>query len=126
MSQNPIQTGPEAETDAQRRAAVIMRVRSGEITATEGARLLGISRQCYYEWERRALDGMVTGLTEKEAGRPEQATDPEKDALKQRVAELEKALTVAKQTMEVREVFRLYDEKRAEEEGRKDGKKKRR
>lgn len=33
---------------ASQRAAVIFQVRSGQMTATEGARTLGISRQQYY------------------------------------------------------------------------------
>jgi transposase len=124
MNPSREQAGQESVTSAQKRASVIIEVRSGKITASEGANLLGISRQSYYEWERRALEGMTAGLTEKDAGRPEKPSDPEKEALKKRVAELEKALTVAKQTMEVREVFRLYDEKCAEEERLRNGKKK--
>jgi transposase len=40
---------------ARKRAAVIFAVRSGRITAEEGAKQLGVSRKTYYEWERRAL-----------------------------------------------------------------------
>ena len=38
---------------ARQRAEVIFQVRSGQITATQGAQLLGISRQQYYQWELR-------------------------------------------------------------------------
>jgi DNA-directed RNA polymerase specialized sigma24 family protein len=40
---------------ARERAAIILQVRSGALTATEGAERLGISRKTYYEWEDRAL-----------------------------------------------------------------------
>ncbi len=35
---------------ARERALVILQVRSGALTAKEGAQLLGISRKTYYEW----------------------------------------------------------------------------
>ena len=40
---------------AKQRAAVILQVRSGQLTATAAAQTLGISRQQYYQWEQRAL-----------------------------------------------------------------------
>jgi transposase len=35
---------------ARQRALVILQVRSGALTAKEGAKLLGVSRKTYYEW----------------------------------------------------------------------------
>lgn len=67
----------DPETQARQRASVILRVRSGQITATEGARELGISRKSYYQWERKALEGMIESLREKPAGRPSPAISPE-------------------------------------------------
>jgi DNA-binding XRE family transcriptional regulator len=49
--------GNEAEDLAQRRAEIIVQVQSGQLTATEAARQLGVSRKTYYQWERRALGG---------------------------------------------------------------------
>ena len=57
-------------SQAQLRASVIMRVQKGEITATEGARLLGVSRKTYYQWEKRGLSGLLSGVSELEPGRP--------------------------------------------------------
>ena len=47
---------------ARERASIILQVRSGALTATEGAERLGISRKTYYEWEDRALQAMALAL----------------------------------------------------------------
>ena len=47
---------------ARQRAEVIFKVRSGQMTATEGAQLLGISRQQYYQWEQRALQALLSAV----------------------------------------------------------------
>jgi transposase-like protein len=74
---------------AQRRAELIWQVRSGQITATEAAQQLGISRQQYYEWEKRALSALLTALADQPTGRPKAPTDPEKETLQRRVQQLE-------------------------------------
>jgi DNA-directed RNA polymerase specialized sigma24 family protein len=69
---------------SRQRAEVILQVRSGRITATEAAHLLGISRKTYYQWEQRALSGMLAGLENRPPGRPLTAKpDPETLRLKQ-------------------------------------------
>ena len=90
---------------AQLRASVIMRVQKGEITATEAARLLGVSRKTYYQWEKRGLTGLLSGVSEQEPGRPVQQIDPEKEALQRKVAELEAALNQAREVEAVRLVL---------------------
>jgi len=55
---------------ARERAAVILEVRSGKLTATEGAERLGVSRKTYYEWEDRALTAMAEALENQAPGRP--------------------------------------------------------
>ena len=77
-------------TPAQQRASLILQVRAGQITAQEAARQLGISRQAYYKWERRALQALLRSLEDQPKGRPASATDPEKEKLQSRVKELEK------------------------------------
>jgi hypothetical protein len=89
-------------------AEVIMLVRSGKMTAKEAALKMGVSRKTYYEKEARALSGMLNALKVKDAGRPPE--DAEKEALKRRVASLEKDLLIAKETYEVREMLRSYEE----------------
>jgi len=90
---------------AQLRASVIMRVQKGEITATEAARLLGVSRKTYYGWEKRGLTGLLSGVSEQEPGRPFQQIDPEKEELQRKVAQLEAELNKAKEVEVVRLVL---------------------
>jgi transposase-like protein len=44
---------------ARQRAELILKVRSGQLTATAAAQALGISRQQYYQWEARALQALL-------------------------------------------------------------------
>ncbi len=74
---------------ARQRAEVILQVRSGQITATQAAQQLGISRQQYYAWEKRALTALLTALADQPTGRPKSPTDPEKEHLQRRVQQLE-------------------------------------
>ena len=100
------------EEKARLRATVIMEVRSGRITAVEGAIRLGVSRKTYYEWEKRGLEGLVNALKDEESGRPEQTpADPEKDKLKEKVSELEKKVEAAKQVDLVRRILTQYEER---------------
>src|SRR5579872_7314620 len=74
----------------EQRAALILQVRSGQLTAKAAARQLGLSRQRYYHWEKLALQAMLLALDPQPKGRPKQATDPEKQSLQRRVRTLEK------------------------------------
>ncbi|MBU6328090.1 MAG: helix-turn-helix domain-containing protein [Verrucomicrobia bacterium] len=88
---------------SRQRAEIILQVRSGQITATDAARLLGISRKTYYQWEQRALSGMLAGLENRDPGRPlAPRPDPETQRLKQKVSELEHQLKVMEQVHELR------------------------
>ncbi len=95
---------------ARERALVILQVRSGALTATEGAKLLGVSRKTYYEWEEKSLKAMAQALENHAAGRPPSPTDPEKEALREQIRELEKELDLAKKTIEVKELLGAYEE----------------
>ena len=72
------------ETDRARlRAEVILLVRNGTISASEGAKRLGVSRKTYYEWEHKGLSALMDALTDGVAGRPATAQeDPELPALR--------------------------------------------
>jgi len=94
---------------ARERVLVILRVRSGALTAKEGAQALGVSRKTYYEWEERALKAMALALENRPAGRPILAIDEEKEALRERNRELEKKLNLAKKTIEVKELLAAYE-----------------
>jgi len=87
---------------------VILQVRSGALTAKEGAQLLGVSRKTYYEWEEKSLRAMALALENRPAGRPPVPIDEEKETLRERVRELEKKLDLAEKTIEVKELLAAY------------------
>ena len=95
---------------ARERALVILRVRSGAMTAKQGAQELGVSRKTYYEWEERALRAMALALENRVAGRPSVSMDEEKEGLRKRVRELEKKLDLAEKTLEVKELLAAYED----------------
>lgn len=94
---------------ARKRAAVVFAVRSGQITAEEGARQLGVSRKTYYEWESRALQAMTEAMEDRAPGRPATSQDEEKQRLQEEVTELQKQLFVAKKTVAVRDMLHAYE-----------------
>ncbi len=94
---------------ARERALVILQVRSGAITAKQGAKLLGVSRKTYYEWEEKSLRAMALALENHPAGRSPVPIDPEKEALRERVKELEKKLYLAEKTIDVKELLGSYE-----------------
>ena len=94
---------------ARRRAAVVFAVRSGQITAKEGARQLGVSRKTYYEWEARALAAMTEAMEDRATGRPGEPEDEEKSRLMGQIAELQNQLFVAQKTAEVRDMLHAYE-----------------
>jgi len=87
-----------------------MQVRSGQITVQEAAQQLGISRQAYYKWERRALKALINALEDQPAGRPREATDPEKDQLKDRVEELERKVRLYEEREKLRALLKEMEE----------------
>jgi len=113
-------TRDEKQELARQRALVILKVRSSVLTAKQGAELLGVSRKTYYEWEEKSLQAMALALENQPAGRPPAPVDEEKEALRERVRELEKKLDLAEKTIEVKELLGTYEEFR-----RKDSKKNR-
>lgn len=94
---------------ARKRTAVVFAVRSGQITAEEGARQLGVSRKTYYEWERRALQAMTEAMEDRSSGRPSIPQDEEKQRLQEQIAALQNKLFVAEKTVEVRDMLHAYE-----------------
>jgi transposase len=90
------------QTEARQRANVILQVRSGQMTASEGARTLGISRKTYYQWEKRGLEAMIAGLEEQAPGRPSKSKDPEKEAMAQQIVSLTSQLEAEQQRATLR------------------------
>ena len=95
---------------ARDRALVILQVHGGTLTTKQGAKLLGVSRKTYYEWEEKSLKAMAVALENRPPGRPPTLVDPEKEALRERIQELEKKLDLAEKTIEVKEVLGAYEE----------------
>jgi transposase len=111
---------------ARERAAIILQVRSGALSATEGAERLGISRKTYYEWEDRALKAMALALENHSPGRPSVPLDAEKEELQSKVRDLEKKLYLAEKTIEVKDLFSpfaLHEAKKNKRKKQKVGKK---
>jgi transposase-like protein len=98
---------------ARERASIILQVRSGALTVTEGAERLGISRKTYYEWEDRALAAMAEALENHPPGRPPVPLDAEKEDLQRKVRDLEKKLDLAEKTIEVKDLLSAYETFRA-------------
>ena len=97
---------------ARERAMVILQVHGGALTAKEGAKLLGVSRKTYYEWEEKSLKAVALALENRSPGRPLAPVDTEKEALQERIRELEKKLDLAEKTLEVKELKEVYEELR--------------
>jgi len=88
---------------ARRRAALIVQVQCGQITATEAAGQLGVSRKTYYQWEKRALEALVASQQERPGGRPSQPQDLEKESLQQQARQLQEQSRVLEQTLAIRQ-----------------------
>lgn len=95
---------------AKARAEVILKVRSGQMTATAAAQELGISRQQYYQWEQRALQALLTSLEDQPTGRPKTPTDPEKEQLQRRVEQLEQQVQHYHQKEELRQILNQWEQ----------------
>ena len=50
------------DEQAEKRAQIILEVRSGRMTAEDGAKALGVSRKTFYRWEKRGLRGLLEAL----------------------------------------------------------------
>lgn len=103
-------------TPAQVRAALILEVRSGRLTAREAARQMGISRKSYYQWEGRALEAMVQALEPQAPGRPRTIPDPEKEQLQARVQELEEQLQTRQEQERLRQKILEWTEKKTRDD----------
>ncbi|MCH7229198.1 helix-turn-helix domain-containing protein [Haloferula sp. A504] len=92
---------------ARLRAEMILRVRAGQITPSEAARQLGISRKTYYEWEQKGLEAMLAGLTDGRPGRPPKPKpDPEIERLRRKVSDLENRLGMMAGIHDLRDLLR--------------------
>jgi transposase len=102
----------EQDAQARLRAELILKVRSGVLSASEAAKQLGGSRKTYYKWEKRGLAAMMEGLCERDSGRPASVPDEEKESLRKKVTELEEQLRQKQQREQLRTLLRAEGEKR--------------
>ncbi len=96
---------------ARQRAALILKVRSGQLTAKAAAQMLGISRQAYYHREHRALRAMLQALEDQPKGRPKGQRDPDKQALQRRVKQLEQQVQHFEQKQKLRLLLKQWEER---------------
>jgi len=88
------------------RQRVILAHLSGQITATQAALELGVSRKTFYEWQERGLAAMRLALQDRPAGRPAKPLDPEKAHLRAEVANLEKDRLVLASRLRIQAAMR--------------------
>ena len=92
-------------SEVTKKVEMILKVRSGTATALEAAKVLGISRKTYYQWEKKALSGMMEALAEKPPGRKCMPTDPEKEELKKKLEETRRANTLLQGKLDIRRIL---------------------
>jgi transposase len=97
---------------AQQRTEAIFKVRSGQLTAKAAAQALGISRQQYYQWEKRGLEALLQALEDQPTGRPKGQTDPEKQALQRRVEQLEQQVQDYERNEKLHQIVNQWEESR--------------
>jgi transposase len=99
-----------SDRQARRRAELIIKVQSGQKTATEAANELGISRKSYYKWEKRGLEALLGAVSDRSPGRSAVPVDSEKEAMAQSLAEAERQLLLSEQRAEIRDYFLSEDD----------------
>lgn len=109
-------------TPSQQRASLILQVRAGQITAQQAAQQLGISRQAFYKWEKRALKALLSALQDQPAGRPKAPSDPEKDQLKIRVEELERKVRLYEERDQLRALLKQMESREDRDSTKKNSK----
>ncbi len=95
----------EKERKAKLRAEMILKVRSGLITAKEASKILGVSRKTYYQWEKRGLEGLMGALAENAPGRKPKEVDTEKENLKKQNQALEGEVKLLRASLRIKEVM---------------------
>ena len=90
---------------AQHRMNVILRSLSGEITATQGADELNVSRKTFHSWVNRALTGLHESLKDKPVGRPEKEFNPYVEEMEAKVKNLTQQVLMLEQEREIRDIL---------------------
>lgn len=85
------------------RTEAILKVRSGQMTATEAAKQLGVSRKTYYQWEKKGLEAMMGALEDQTGGRPSTKPDPQIEQMRQDNTRLQVENSLLKQRLKIRQ-----------------------
>jgi transposase len=101
------------EAKALLRTEMIVKVRSGQMTAKAAAEALGVSRKTYYKWEKKGLSAMLAAGQNDPAGRPSKEEAAEVRALRRKVKTLSAKLEEMAQTAELRLMLRLLERRDA-------------
>lgn len=99
---------------SRRRIELIFMVKTGQLTATEAARQMGVSRKTYYKWEKRVMEAGLRAAEGSTLEQSEQTLEKEQEIEKERlrkegaelrrqIAEMEKE--IAKRRAEFRETL---------------------
>jgi len=94
----------KTNTSLRRWAELILQVRAAQLTASAAAAQLGISRKTYYQWERRALRGLMAALREGPAGRPRSGPPAQVLRLRRKIQRLEQRLKTSEQLARLRQI----------------------
>jgi hypothetical protein len=95
----------EGSTVARKRAELLLRNLSGELTMGEVARELGVAEAMAYRYRDQLLDGAIEGLEPKAVGRPaKERPDGRIEELEGQVKELKRELLASEIREELRNV----------------------
>ena len=93
------------KTPEDRRLRAVLEVWAGRQTAVAAARVLGISRKTFYQWEARALEGLRQSLTPGRAGRPSRRPDATQTRLAAETQQLREELRIWQQRERIRNLL---------------------
>jgi transposase len=83
----------------------MIQVQAGNLTASEAASQLGVSRKTFYKHQGELLSVMLDKLTGLKNGRPQEEPDKKKEILLNRVDELEKQVDTLQCRLRIRQVI---------------------
>jgi transposase len=106
-------------TKARQRAELILKVRSGQLTAKAAAQMLGISRQQYYQWEQRALRALLSALEDQPPGRPKIKIDPASQALQIQIEQLQARVRHYEQKEKLRSLLKQMESRSVRDSAKK-------
>jgi len=93
---------------------MIVKVRSGQMTAVAAAAALGVSRKTYYQWESRGLTAMLGQLEDKEPGRPPVGPSPVLVKLRAEMKKLRTHAESLEQTLKIRGLLQRMEKSAAQ------------